>query len=205
MHWCCSVFCLRGSTELYENKWLLLDHEEVFCLISSTLCSFVYYVVWRELSRCAGLRKLVVLCMHLRPFIIMSKLLWIFHGLSVLIVLWFLFLRKYSLLLYLNVVEIVRILSFSGNIPSLSKWLLHKCHKWWHALRLLASPCWLWNAYKQALYLREKCERERECVQESGEKERAAMAAAKELSHPSPCIYYIISLSLNNMDSLPWM
>jgi len=120
------LFSTVWSTGIYyENKWLLLDHEEVFCLISSTLCSLVYYVVWRELSRCAGLRKLVVLCMHLRPFIIMSKLLWIFHGLSVLIVLWFLFFRKYSLLLYLNVVEIIFDLkNILKNMPFQTKYNL---------------------------------------------------------------------------------
>jgi hypothetical protein len=71
------------------------------------------------------LRKLVVLCMHLRPFIIMSKLLWIFHGLSVLRVLWFLFFRKYSLLLYLNVVEIIFDLkNILKNMPFQAKYNL---------------------------------------------------------------------------------
>jgi hypothetical protein len=45
-----------------------------------------------------------------------------------------------------------------------------------------------------------------------GEKEDGSSPAAicsrvceRELSDPPPCIYYILSLSLNNMDSLPWM
>jgi len=33
----------------------------------------------------------------------------------------------------------------------------------------------------------------------------AAGCVSWELSDPPPCIYCILSLSLNNMDSLPWM
>jgi len=33
----------------------------------------------------------------------------------------------------------------------------------------------------------------------------AAGCVSWELSDPPPCIYCILSLSLNNMDSIPWM
>jgi len=81
---------------------------------------------------------------------------------------------------------------------------------------IVPSMCWrclALDAYKGGILcesvLRENCESE---VTRRREKEEllpllphAAGCVSWELSDPPPCIYCILSLSLNNMDSLPWM
>jgi hypothetical protein len=58
----------------------------------------------------------------------------------------------------------------------------------------------LWRANEREVRVCENVKRRRAALLPY-----AAGCVSWELSDPPPCIYCILSLSLNNMDSLPWM